>query len=97
MRSTLASPINIGSQEMVTINELARRIIAPSGKTLSLRHVPGHTGVRGRTSDNALIARALGWAPSAALDDGLAPTYAWIAGQVEADRAAQRAASTAAR
>jgi nucleoside-diphosphate-sugar epimerase len=97
MRSTLASPINIGSQEMVTINELARRIIALSGKTLSLRHVPGPTGVRGRISDNALIARALGWAPSAALDDGLVPTYAWIAGQVEAGRAAQGATSTAAR
>lgn len=82
MRSGWAGPVNIGSEEMVSINALARMIMGIAGKTLGLRHVPGPTGVRGRCSDNALIRSRLGWVPSAPLEAGLRETYAWIAAQV---------------
>jgi len=82
-------PVNIGSEEMVTINQLARMIADIAGKTLSLRHVPGPLGVRGRNSDNALIASRLGWKPGRSLVSGLEATYAWIEGQVAASRVGQ--------
>jgi len=82
-------PVNIGSEEMVTINGLAERVIAHSGKTVSLDHIPGPLGVRGRNSDNQMIRARLGWAPSQPLQDGLAATYDWIAGQVAAQSATQ--------
>lgn len=83
MRSDCQEPINIGSDEMVTIDGLAHAIADTAGKRIALRHIPGPLGVRGRNSDNRLIRERLGWAPSASLRDGLAPTYRWIAGQVE--------------
>jgi exopolysaccharide biosynthesis WecB/TagA/CpsF family protein len=84
MRSaTFAGPVNIGSEEMVTINQLAEMAAAISGKTITLKHVPGPLGVRGRRSDNRLISEKLGWAPSQRLVDGLTKTYAWVAEQVE--------------
>lgn len=82
MRSNFEGPVNIGSEEMVTINQLAEMVAAIAGKRVRLRHVPGPTGVRGRRSDNRLIRERLGWAPSAALVDGLVPTYRWIDAQV---------------
>jgi nucleoside-diphosphate-sugar epimerase len=82
LRSDFPGPVNIGSDEMVTINKLARMIIAVSGKTLSIQHIPGPLGVRGRNSDNALIREKLGWAPSLPLEAGIAKNYAWIASQV---------------
>jgi len=82
LRSAFAGPVNIGSDEMVTINELARMIIAISGKTLRIDHIPGPLGVRGRNSDNLLIKEKLGWAPSRPLQAGLAKTYGWISDQV---------------
>jgi nucleoside-diphosphate-sugar epimerase len=82
LRSDFPGPVNIGSDEMVTINKLARMIIAISGKTLSIQHIPGPLGVRGRNSDNALIREKLGWAPSLPLEAGIAKNYAWIASQV---------------
>jgi nucleoside-diphosphate-sugar epimerase len=84
MRSDVTEPLNIGSEEQVTINDLAKRIIGLSGKKLGLNHIPGPQGVRGRNSDNRLIQDRLGWAPTAPLQDGLAQTYAWIADQVRA-------------
>ena len=86
MRSDWTGPVNIGSEEMVSIDELARMIISISGKTLGIRHVPGPLGVRGRNSDNRLILERLGWAPQRPLREGLEITYAWIADQVEASR-----------
>jgi len=74
--------VNIGSDEMVTINALARMAIEISGKRLAVEHVPGPLGVRGRNSDNALIKEKLGWAPAQPLRDGLVSNYAWIADQV---------------
>jgi GDP-D-mannose 3', 5'-epimerase len=82
MRSNFSGPVNIGSDEMVTLNALARMTIEISGKRLAVEHVPGPLGVRGRNSDNALIKEKLGWAPSQPLRDGLVSTYAWIADQV---------------
>ena len=82
MRSDFTGPVNIGSEEMVTIDALVDMAADIAGKRIAKRHVPGPTGVRGRNSDNRLIAERLGWAPRARLADGLAPTYAWIAAQV---------------
>src|SRR5690606_36845872 len=86
MRSSWTGPVNLGSDEKVTINELARRVMDIAGKPLAIRNVPGPTGVRGRVSDNRLIERMLGWRPSAPLDDGLHATYAWIGEQVSLAR-----------
>lgn len=83
MVSDFMGPVNIGSEEMVTINKLAEMVITIAKKQLTIKNVPGPTGVRGRNSDNALIRQKLGWAPSAALQDGLEITYAWIQGQVQ--------------
>ena len=82
MRSKFAGPVNIGSNEMVSIRHLAEKIIAISGKKLDIRHIPGPTGVRGRNSDNRLIAEKLNWQPSRPLLDGLQDTYRWINAQV---------------
>lgn len=82
MKSDFIGPVNIGSEEMVTINQLAHRVIEISGKKLGVRNVAGPTGVRGRNSDNALIKEKLGWEPSQSLKTGLEKTYHWIEKQV---------------
>jgi nucleoside-diphosphate-sugar epimerase len=82
MRSDFSGPVNIGSEEMVTINGLADMIIEISGKTISKRHIEGPLGVRGRNSDNRLIEKKLGWKPSAPLKEGMNATYDWIEKQV---------------
>ena len=82
MRSECSVPVNIGSEEMISIDGLARLIADIADKQLTIRHVPGPTGVRGRTSDNRQIRQRLAWAPSATLRAGLVPTYRWIAAQV---------------
>ncbi len=82
-RSDFAGPVNIGSEEMVTINQLAEMIMEIAGKKLTIRHIPGPLGVRGRNSDNRLFKEKLGWAPSMPLRKGLEITYAWIKEQVE--------------
>jgi GDP-D-mannose 3',5'-epimerase len=83
MESDFDGPVNIGSDEMVTINRLAELIMDVAGKRLRIRHIPGPLGVRGRNSDNKLIRERLGWSPSGSLRNGLNTTYAWIAEQVE--------------
>ena len=83
MRSEYREPLNLGTEEVVSINELAQLVIDISGKRrLSVRHVPGPQGVRGRNSDNRRLRRVLRWEPSIALRAGLVPTYRWIADQV---------------
>jgi GDP-D-mannose 3', 5'-epimerase len=81
MRSDFQGPVNIGSEEMVTLNELASMIAEIAGKRITVGHVPGPLGVRGRNSDNTLIKEKLGWAPGQPLKYGLAKTYPWIASQ----------------
>jgi nucleoside-diphosphate-sugar epimerase len=84
MRSDHAEPLNLGSEEMVSINELAELIIGISGKReIDIRHVEGPQGVRGRNSDNSRLREVLGWEPQTRLEDGLAPTYRWIEKQLE--------------
>jgi GDP-D-mannose 3', 5'-epimerase len=89
MESDFSGPVNIGSDEMITINQLACVVMQIAGKKLSLRHIDGPLGVRGRNSDNRLIEEKLGWRPSRPLKEGLAKTYAWVAQQVEMARASE--------
>lgn len=85
-RSDWAGPVNIGSDEMVTINQLAEMIIGISGKKVSIKHIAGPLGVRGRNSDNRLIQEKLGWRPSKPLIDGIRTTYDWVSKQVLANK-----------
>jgi len=78
--------VNIGSEEMVSINQLAETVMSIAGKKLTIKHITGPLGVRGRNSDNRLIAEKLGWKPSHTLREGLEKTYSWIQPQVEALR-----------
>lgn len=83
MESSVAGPLNIGSEEMVSINELANIIMNIAGKSLTIENIPGPLGVRGRNSDNHLIREKLGWEPSQPLRTGLEKTYSWISEQVQ--------------
>ena len=74
--------MNIGSDEMVTINKLVDITSKIANKTLIKKHIPGPLGVRGRNSDNRLIRKKLGWTPKASLEDGISKTYDWILQQV---------------
>lgn len=85
-RSGFEGPVNIGSEEMVTIRQLVELVADISGKRISIRSVPGPVGVRGRNSDNRLIQQRLGWAPSQSLRAGLEKTYEWIERQVNSNR-----------
>lgn len=82
--SSWSGPVNIGSDEMVSINQLADMLIEISGKKLDKHHIEGPLGVRGRNSDNRLIAERLNWRPTRPLRDGLEKTYEWIENQVRA-------------
>ena len=82
MESDFMGPVNIGSDEMVTINQLVDYACEIDDKTLSKIHIDGPLGVAGRNSDNKLIKEKLGWAPSQPLKAGLAVTYKWINDQV---------------
>ncbi|MDP1881200.1 MAG: NAD-dependent epimerase/dehydratase family protein [Parachlamydiaceae bacterium] len=80
---TFFGPVNIGSDEMVTINLLAEYAMEIAGKKLKLKHIEGPLGVRGRNSDNKLIKEKLGWTPSKSLKEGLEKTYRWIEARVK--------------
>jgi GDP-D-mannose 3',5'-epimerase len=82
-RSDFEGPVNIGSEEMVTINQLVDLVADIAGKSISKKHILGPLGVRGRNSDNRLIRKRLGWAPSQPLRSGLERTYAWIEQQLK--------------
>ncbi len=82
-RSNNFAPVNIGSEEMVTINQLAEMIMKIANKNVSLKHIPGPLGVRGRNSDNNLIQKMLSWKPSQPLEEGLKVTYEWINKEVK--------------
>jgi GDP-D-mannose 3', 5'-epimerase len=87
MDSTFMGPVNIGSEEMISINGLAEMVIGLSGKNIAINNIPGPTGVRGRNSDNELIRKELGWSPTQALHVGMEKTFTWINAQVEAKKA----------
>jgi nucleoside-diphosphate-sugar epimerase len=83
MDSDVAEPLNIGSDQLVTINELVNIVEAIAGVRLKRRYkLDAPKGVRGRNSDNTLISERLGWAPSVRLEDGMRQTYAWIHAQM---------------
>lgn len=82
MESDFNGPVNIGSEEMVSINDFAKMAIEISGKNLTIKNIEGPTGVRGRNSDNKLIKEKLGWAPSLPLREGMEKTYKWINQQI---------------
>jgi GDP-D-mannose 3', 5'-epimerase len=82
MRADYISPLNLGSDRMVTINELATMIAKIAGIKITIRHIPGPLGVRGRNSDNTRLRQVLNWEPKLSLEEGLTRTYAWIEEQV---------------
>lgn len=82
MASAHTGPVNIGSSELVSINQLIDRITLFAGKVVDVVHTDGPLGVRGRTSDQTLIQQQLGWAPAVSLDQAIAKTYPWVAEQV---------------
>ncbi len=91
MNSNFTGPVNIGSDEMISINDLARMAMNIAGKQLDLNHIPGPQGVRGRNSDNRLIRQKLNWRPQYPLQLGMTHTYQWINIQVQslADQVSQ--------
>ena len=82
-RSEFEGPVNIGYEEMISINNLAKLIIEISGKDLSIKNIPGPEGVRGRNSDNKIIEKELNWKPTYSLEEGVKKTYDWISNQVK--------------
>jgi nucleoside-diphosphate-sugar epimerase len=82
MDSEFTGPVNIGSDQMISINDLTKLVIKIAGKRAGIKNISGPTGVRGRTSDNTLIKEKLGWAPSQPLEVGLEKTYRWINKQI---------------
>jgi GDP-D-mannose 3', 5'-epimerase len=78
MDSGFTGPVNIGSDEMISINDFAKMIISISGKEIKVKNIPGPLGVRGRNSDNELIEKKLGWRPTQLLRTGIEKTYSWI-------------------
>ena len=83
MESDFAGPVNIGSDEMISINDLALMAGDIAGKTIRIRNIPGPLGVRGRNSENSLVKEKLQWAPEQPLRAGMEATYQWIAAQVQ--------------
>ena len=86
MDSDFMGPVNIGSEEMVTINELVDTAARVAEKTIEKEHIDGPLGVRGRNSNNDLIREKLGWDYSQSLEDGIEKTYNWINTFVCADK-----------
>jgi len=83
MKSDYKNPLNIGSDERVTMNEMAEMVLSFENKKLPIKHITGPEGVRGRNSDNTLIKQVLNWAPATSLKDGLRITQKWIKEQIE--------------
>lgn len=83
MESDFMGPVNIGSEEMISINDYAKMIIEISGKNITIKNIEGPTGVAGRNSDNALIREKLGWEPTMSLRESTEITYRWISEQVK--------------
>lgn len=83
VQSDFSGPVNIGSDELISINNLARMAMGLAGKKLSIRHIDGPLGVRGRSSDNTLIKEKLNWRPSRPLAEGMKITYDWIEQEIK--------------
>ena len=81
-QDSFLGPVNIGSEEMIAINDLAQMVIDISGKQLIIKNIPGPVGVRGRNSDNKLYKEKVGWEPTQPLYNGIVKTFEWINKQV---------------
>ena len=81
MESDFAGPVNIGSEEMISINNFAKMIIDISGKNIRIKNIPGPLGVNGRNSDNTLIKEKLNWSPKQPLRKVIEKLYEWISNQ----------------
>lgn len=91
MRSDYGMPLNLGTDELVTVDELAELVIGTSGKKIALVHdIHKPQGVRGRNSDNTRLRKVLQWEPRITLREGIAPTYRWIAEQLVLEASAER-------
>lgn len=86
MLSDVHEPLNLGTDEMIDMNDFAKLCMSFEGKDLPIKHIPGPQGVRGRNSDNTMIKQKLGWAPSISIKDGVKKTCAWIKEQVENEK-----------
>ena len=86
VNSKVMGPVNIGSDELISINKLAEMAMSIAGKRLAFKHIPGPLGVRGRSSENTYIQQVLGWRPTTKLIDGMKVTYQWIEGEVSKRR-----------
>ncbi len=95
MQSDLEGPVNLGSEERVTVADLVRTVIEVSGKRIKVKYVPGPVGVQARNFSKARI-KSLGWQAKVSLREGIGCTYAWIEAQVRATREAERGATTSA-
>ena len=88
-KSDFGEPLNLGSDEMVSMNEMQKMTLEFAGKPdMPIKHIPGPEGVRGRNSNNELCMEKLGWAPSVKLADGLKVTFEWISEKIEEDKKA---------
>ena len=83
VESDFSGPVNIGSDEMISINGLAKMTADIAGKQIRIRHIPGPTGVRGRNSENSMIQEKLDWSPGKTLREGMEKTFSWINQQVQ--------------
>jgi len=88
MQSDWSGPTNIGSDEMIAMNDMVHVIAKFDNKNMTIKHIDGPEGVRGRNSDNKLIREKLGWAPPTKLEDGLRKLYFWMKGEIEKEKAA---------
>jgi nucleoside-diphosphate-sugar epimerase len=86
MDSDFLGPVNIGSEEMVSINQLVDTAAKVAGKTIEKNHIDGPLGVRGRNSNNDLVREKLGWDYSQTLEEGIAKTYVWISEQINNEK-----------
>jgi nucleoside-diphosphate-sugar epimerase len=85
MDSDCEFPLNLGSERMISINDLALLIAQRAGKPIAINNVPGPMGVMGRTSHNQLIHKTIGWRPDEDLESGIDKTYSWISEQIRVD------------
>ncbi|MEM5831415.1 MAG: NAD-dependent dehydratase, partial [Candidatus Aenigmatarchaeota archaeon] len=86
MDSDFLGPVNIGSEELISINNLAKMIMEIAGKNLRIKHIPGPTGVRGRNADLTLARQKINWEPKTPLRVGIEKTYRWIESRVRKNK-----------